>query len=303
MAYEFVNWEVTGALLTHQKMTQLAENDDFLATAWSSYKRPGLIYKNSTTVSVEENTGTANESKTFQKDGSALFANGLLRECDLTKTADFSSGSPRGGLYTSYTLTANRWYYIWAVKCTDASQEGNFVLVAEELGPFFLNTGTLLTRYGQFGHYYLGLIRYGDSLSAPTDILDFKMSGGLTMFKNSITGNSGRGSVGIQLATGIVTPIAGVTYTHAVGRGDLEIPENVDGALYMSSFVNNNGQINVRDSGGVLYLARTNGGYQNIHDVPASFGLNAVSPTRALDIYLAGFRDAFFRPDHNKFIY
>ena len=128
------------------------------------------------------------------------------------------------------------------------------------------------------------------------------MAGGLTMFKNTIVGNSGRGAVGIQLAT--KTGGGTLTYTHAVGVGDLQMPSTIDGALYMPSFENGINQVNVRDSAAAIGFERTNGGYQKILDLPAAFGLHAeMIGLDGIDIFLAGFRDGFFQSDHNKDLY
>lgn len=305
MAYEFVVFS-TQSLLTHQQMSQMAENDDFLKTSWANYRRPNLKYVNSSTVAVEENTGTALESKVVFRDGTVLFANGAdassFRSCNLNLTADFTGATPQGGLHSAYTLTSNRWYHIYAVKVQSSGFSNNFVLVADELAPTFLNGITLFPRYGSSGFYYLGTIRYGDSLSNPSVVLDFLQVQGLTLFKNTITGNSGRAGVGIQLATG--TGLGTLTYTYASGVGDLQIPENLDIALYMPSFEDGIAQTNIQDSSATVFLARTNGGYQHIQEHPASFGLRAnLVGSGGIDINLAGFRDGFFRPDHNSFIY
>lgn len=303
MGYEFFIFTAGGALLTHQDMSQLAENDNFFATAWGNYRRPNLIYVNSQVVSVEENTGVDNQSKVFDEDGDVFFSEGSTisqaRGCDLTRPLNFATATPQGGLVPTYTLTANTWYHIYAVKCTDSSQLGNFVLGATEAAPMRGNAGTLFSEFGIFGSVYLGTIRYGDSLSNPAVILDFVQACGLTLFKNTITGNSGRPSTGIQLATG--TSLGSLTYTYAQGGGDLQIPANIDNALYCPSFEDSNNQNNVRDQPANIPFARSNGGMQKHFDIPATFGLQAQNiGSNGIDIFLAGFRDGYFQPDHNK---
>ncbi|KKN23823.1 hypothetical protein LCGC14_0901070 [marine sediment metagenome] len=302
MAFEFVIF-LPAQLVSHQKLSQLAENDDFFTGAWGSYKRPKLKFVNGNVVTVEENNGVALQSKIFDEAGDVFISIGSdtsdERGCDLTKTLDFSSATPQGGLHSDFTLTDNSWYFIYAVLTSDPSQSGKFVLGASETAPLRGNAGTLNTEFGLFGYEYLGAIRYGDSVSAPSAILDFEMAGGMTMFKNTVTGNSGRASVGIQLATGASTN--NLIYTYASGRGDLQIPLTLDNALYLPSFEDSVDSIFIRNSATTMEIARSVGGYNQIFDIPADFGMQAQTlAAKGVDIFLAGFHDSFFQPDHNK---
>lgn len=303
MGYESVSFP-TGGLLTHQQLSQLAENDDHLSTVWGNYKRPALKYVSGTIVTCEENSDETEETKIIEHDeGDTLLSNGSdtsrFRGCDLTKTLDFTSSLPQSGLHSSYTLTDNTWYHIYAIKTTHSSQLGKFVLAAEEDSPVKLtDTDSLSAKYGAFGWYYLGTIRYGDSVSAPSAILDFVMSNGLTLFKNTVTGNSGIASMGIQLAT---TPSTSVlTYTHSEGGGDLEIPANIDLALYNAVGPASLNNITIRDSADAIEIARSVGGYSQSFELPATLGLALSIPAAPKEILLSGFRDGFFQPDHNK---
>lgn len=301
MGYEFVTFSADD-LLTHQKMGQLADNDELLAFEWANYKRPNLKYVNANVVTVEENTGVANESKTIYEGGEIQFADGVetgqFRGCDLTKTAEFTTGVPLSGLHSSYTLTNNRWYYIYAVKVNITGNTEKFVLVASETAPLRSNAGTLFSEFGVFGFCYLGTIRYGDSASNPSAVLDFKMSGGLTLFKNIITGNCGFPATGTQLATS--AGASSLSYTYSAGGGDLQIPSNIDIAIYAAAWEDTNDNLSLFNQPQTINLLRGASGLRTVA-VPADFGLfSQTLASKGGDIFLAGFRDGFFQPDHNK---
>lgn len=308
MAFEFVVFTFK-KLLTHQQMDTLADNDDFLKTAWANYRRPNLKYINSSVIAVEENTDTAEETKIVQRNGDVQFANGnettSRRTLDITQTADFTGPTPKGGLHFSYTLTNNRWYHIYAVKIQTAGFDNQFVLVADELAPTFLNTLTLTPRYGLNQYAYMGTIRYGDSVSAPNVILDFVMAQGLTLFKNTVVGVAGRNAVGIQLASASGVGSLTATYTRTSGSGDTDIPETIDVALYMPTYDDQFVVVNIRDAAGSYFLERGRGPYQKIIEVPSDFGIAArqIAANSNIDVFLAGFRDGFFRPEHNSVVY
>ena len=307
MGFEFVDFS-SKDLLTHQDLSILAENDNFFKTAWANYKRPKLKFVNANIVTVEENTGIAEESKFFDDLGEVFFSNGSdlspERGCDLTVTLDFTSTAPKSGLHSSYTLTQNSWYHIYAVKTTFAGQSGKFVLAAEETPPMRgPDVVTLNNNLGGFGnYYYLGTIRYGDSVLSPSGILDFVMNGDITIFKNTVTGNAGIQTTGIQLATGASTN--DLTYTYASGRGDLQIPINLDHAIYNPCFENSLDQILIEDQSTETRIGASIGGYNQHFDYPSQFGMRARTlSVKGVDIFLSGFHDGFFQPDHNKILY
>ena len=125
------------------------------------------------------------------------------------------------------------------------------------------------------------------------------MAGGMTLFKNTVTGFSGQPATGIHLAGN--ASIKNLIYTYVAGRGDLQVPEIIDTAIYLPSFEDAITQRIIRDSSNTLELARSVGGYSNIFEIPPTFGLNAGSLlVSATDIFLVGFHDGFFQPDHNK---
>lgn len=191
------------------------------------YRRPTLTWISATTVDVENNTGTSNQT-------TIVFPDGTLRSVTedtssahkyrrflITATAEFTSGTEDSGLYTGLSEETNTWYAIYAVKSTvDATK---FVLVGNKTLPIRANFATLNSNLGTNGWVYLGMIRNGDNVSATGDIIKFFQSGGQTRFQN-VAGDI----PGTRLAAGSnVVGSVGLSYTYAAGTGTTEIPNHI----------------------------------------------------------------------------
>jgi len=200
---------------------------------YGAYRRPVLEYVSTTTVRVENNTGTANQT-------SILFPDGNLRSVTentgsthkyrlftISATAEFTTGTEDSGLYTGLSEETNTWYAIYAVKST--INTANFVLVGTKTLPIQANYSTLNTNLGTNGWVYLGLIRNGDNSAATGDICSFRMCGNTTFLTNTVTVNYGGTACGVIWSSS-ASDVA-QTWTYAAGTANLELPNNI-------SFVN-----------------------------------------------------------------
>lgn len=192
------------------------------------YRRPNLTWISATAVDIENNTGTSNETTVIFPDGNIrsvtedTSSTNKYRRFLITATAEFTSGTEDSGLYTGLSETNNTWYALYAVKSQiDATK---FVLVGTTTLPIRANFSTLNTNLGTNAWVYLGMIRNGDSLAAPGDIIKFIQHSSLLKFLNPISGTgSGKVGTGIEVATGS----SSVTYTYSAGTGDLQIPNHI----------------------------------------------------------------------------
>lgn len=169
----------------------------------TSYRRPNLTHQSITTVDVEPNTGTSNQTKIIFPDGNVrtvtedTSSTNKYRRFDITATAQFTSGTEDSGLRSGISETTNTWYAIYAVKSLIDSTK--FVLVGDTTLPTSSNVSTLDGRYGSNSWVYLGTIRNGDNVSATGDIIKFKHVGNACFFSNIV---SGAVSHGIRFANG-----------------------------------------------------------------------------------------------------
>lgn len=286
-------------LLTWQLMDELAENDNFIRSTFGAYRRPVLKYISASLVDVENNTGTANETKIVFSDGSVrsvtedTSSTNKYRRFDITATANFTSGTEDSGLRSGIAEANNTWYAIYAVK--SQINTANFVLAGDTTLPTQANFSTLNTRYGTDSWAYLGMIRNGDGGSTAADILNFIQSGNMTIFKNAITGSSTLALSGLLLATtaGATT----LTYTYSAGTGTTAIPNTVLLAQYAAAFAAVANFAIAKDSGGTrIYLKElgTNGvAGQWLASAAEGVALsNGAASSIAQDVALTGFIDS-----------
>ena len=196
---------------------------------YATWKRPELIWISVTTVDVNDNTGTANQTRIIFPDGnyrSVTEDTGVTtkyRRFDITATAEFTSGTEDSGLRSGISEANNTWYAIYAVKST--INTANFVLAGDTTLPLAANFSTLNTRYGTNGWVYLGLIRNGDGDAAASSILTFEQSGNKTEFYNTWNGNTSIAKRGMVLTgTGSGTS---ASWTYAGGTGTAQLPQNI----------------------------------------------------------------------------
>jgi hypothetical protein len=221
------------ALLAYSSLGEVVSESGLLG-----YRRPVLVYNNSEFVDVENNTGTAHETKIVFPDGEVrtvienVSSTTKYRRFDITSAAEFISGTENSGLYTGLSEATNTSYAIYAVKSRiDATK---FILVGTTTLPIQADYATLNTNLGANSWIYLGMIFNGDWASATGNIVAFDQVGNFTCFKNTcaITANDGwaGGSPGLRLVTGTGNSL---TWTYAAGTAANQIPSHIKVGLIM----------------------------------------------------------------------
>lgn len=254
----------------------------------STYKRPGLVWINATTVDISSNTGTANQTCVIFPDGERrcvtenTATTNVNRRCILTATAS-TSGTKDSGLRINYNLTGNTWYSFYAVKATDTS---DFVVVADTINPTFSNYTALNTAYASNGWVYLGMGRYGNNDDITTGLLRFSQRSDMTILLSSAAASNR----GVVLSSG--SPVSVANYLYAAGFSGTQIPSNITFGLIQQQ--GTSGTVAVYgDSGTTLRLAGAGAGaYINNFwaDVTTGFfQTNTSSALLALHIY--GWKD------------
>lgn len=268
------------------------------AKAFVSYRRPTLSYVSATTIDVENNTSTANETKIIFPDGTSrsvtedTSSTHKYRRAIITATAEFTSGTEDSGVRSGISEATNTWYAVYAVKSVIDTTK--FVLAMDTTLPTRTNFSTLDSRYGSNGWVYLGLIRNGDNDAATGDILAFSQSSdGVTTFSNSTTGNTSFGLQGLLVAT--TASAATLTYSPTRGTGTTDLPNNIDRTTYQMGHATGATNGNVFYSGGTkpqFRLSGLSGAVVVTAEVPDGEGVNFTWTTSvAGDMTLSKFHD------------
>lgn len=150
------------------------------------YQKPVLVYSDGTTINVEQNTETANRTLIVFPAGPIAVTEdiSLTHKFRQLKTSASANGYASGqtgaadsGMRVGVTLTANTWYFVYAVvvQFGDDAAGGadNFILVADSTSPKTSNWSTLDTRYGAGMWLYLGAFRYGHGGASTTTMIPF----------------------------------------------------------------------------------------------------------------------------------
>lgn len=280
---------------------------DSALLAWASYRRPVLKFISVTTVDVENNTGTLNETKIMFPDGSTrsvtedTASTHKYRRFLITAAAEFTSGTEDSGIRSGIAEATNTWYAIYAVKSLIDSTK--FVLAGDTSLPIQTNFSTLDGRYGSNSWVYLGLIRNGDNSSATGDILDFIHSGSLLIFKNTCAG-SGTNSAGLRVAT--TASATSLTYTLTQGTGTSDVPTNANNLIYTAvhGSAGASGTTVLRNTADTQVLAAGVGStsFAARVDVPGTGVKLANGGAIAMDIYLSGLYDGVLGVGSNPLV-
>ncbi len=263
------------------------------------YRRPNLTFIGVTSVDVENNTGTANQTTIVFPDGTIrsvtedTSSTHKYRRFIITATAEFTTGTEDSGLYSGLSETNNTWYAIYAVK--SAIDTTKFVLVGTTTLPLRANFATLNTNLGTNGWVYLGLIRNGDGVSAAGDILNFSQSGGITTFRNSYTGPSTSvTSTGLLLAAAAVPN----TWAYSAGTGTTSVPNHISTAV-VSHSISTAGSFALDSAAGIRYTTVGSVGGAGVSRVvvPIVDGLSATG-TGAAEIGITTFFDPLLDGTH-----
>ncbi len=203
--------------------------------ALSSYKKPVIEYNSSTDITLQNNSGTANESIIVFPSFIASVTESSptkYRYASISNTANgygtSDVGAALGGRKSGVALTTNKWYYVYAVGLRSGSDysatTAKFIMVFDDTAPTAANGSTLNTAYGSNNWVYLGTIRYGFGATGDNnDIIKFKYSnkGWCTFYEKSSTGYGG---LNLAYSTTDADNTASALYTIAAGESGNVIP-------------------------------------------------------------------------------
>ena len=221
------NSDIANTTIEIGKLATVVQSSITIGVNLATYRRPSLVYNSGTVVNIETALlGTSGQA-------AIVFPDGTLRrdststhiQLNLAQVASLT-GTVQSGVRTG-SVASNTWYAVYAVKSQANSTD--FVLVADSQTFTTTAYATLNTNFGTNSWVYLGLIRYGDQVSAPTGVCSFVQSGNMTLFNNPV--NATGGGTGVMIAT--ATTATSVTYTYATGMSGLgAIPINIGMAVY-----------------------------------------------------------------------
>lgn len=240
----------------------------------SRYRKPVLVFNDTGSFTVENNTGTSNETLVLMRDRALSVtestSTGAIRKCSLATTASgyisTDTGNAKSGIRAGLTASGNTWYYVYFVRVRYGSNSSSnyFIMVVDDTSPVQSNVATLDTRYGTGEWVYAGLIRrgYNDGATSTT-LVNFRMDGfGRTTFLSSGSTTSGFG--GIVLVD--EANDADSSYTISIGSTNLAIPVTVSFAEFSGFRTDDGFAMYYRDnvgtnlmSGGVTALDRATG--------------------------------------------
>lgn len=194
------------------------------------YGKPVLVYSDGTTINVEQNTTTANTTLIVFPTGPIavtedVAATHKFRQLKTSASANGYGASHTGaadsGMKVGLSLTANTWYFVYAVKVQYGDDAGNkFILVVDSTNPSPSNWSTLDTAYGAGMWVYLGLFRYGHGGAQTTTMIPFLQDsrGG-----HSFTGRAAAGNFfGVRVASSFIdsTSFANIVTLTAANSGN-----------------------------------------------------------------------------------
>jgi hypothetical protein len=217
------------------------------------YRKPRLEYSSASTVTIENNTGTASETIIVSRD---RIWKVIDRTCSLAVDANgYESndvGAAVSGIEIGLSEAANTWYYIYAVEVQyGSSADGiNCILVASTTSPLQANAASNDTEFGAGKWIYLGVIRngYNDGVTT-TDIIPFIYDGYGHM--DFTTGPNGSGA-GVRIISD--TDDADETWTVALGTGAAQVPSVASQMRLQMYRVSDGFSMQYEDSGGTDLL-------------------------------------------------
>jgi len=273
----------------------------------ANYRRPILMPQSSTSISVDTNTATVNESCVIFPDATQVCVTealpGTYRTMALTQNANFVSGTEKSGLAPGYTLGNNTWYAIYAVKSQISSS--NFVLVADTVTPQAANAATLNTSYGTNGWSYLGMIRYGDNETHANAICNFTMSGNMTLLSGAVVTSLNQQLAGMELAD--TANANNLSYSPTSGISGTNLPPQFTNLLISAGGYNGGAAftLDLRDTSGTITFNNAGipaaGGVTLRAWVPAypnGFKLQGANAI-AYSVVLSGWVDSILGPGAN----
>lgn len=169
----------------------------------SRYRKPKLVYQDNDIFTIESNSTTDNETLVMMRDRLCKI---IDRTCSLAVDANGETSGDTGaavsGRAAAIARTADRWYYIYAVRVQygDDANGSNAILVAHTTSPEVANIATLNTAFGTGEWVYMGLIRNGWNIVASDNIIVpfINDENGYMRFTQTLTTNE---PIGVQLAS------------------------------------------------------------------------------------------------------
>ncbi len=148
------------------------------------YQKPVMVYQDSNSVYVEQNTTTANRTLiVFPKGPIAVTEDvGSTNKFRMLKLDAVANGYSAGhtgaadsGMQVGLSLTDNTWYFVYAVVVQggDDAANDNFILVVDDLKPDPTNWTSLDSTYGTGMWVYLGALRYGFGTTLENELVPF----------------------------------------------------------------------------------------------------------------------------------
>jgi len=140
----------------------------------SRYRKPRLLYSTDDIITVESNGPNSDESLIMMRDRLCKIVD---TTCSLAVDANGETSGDTGaavsGRAAAIARTANRWYYIYAVRVQYGDDNGGTyaILVAHTTSPETSNIATLNTAFGTGEWVYMGVIRNGYNDGVNTNII------------------------------------------------------------------------------------------------------------------------------------
>lgn len=205
--------------------------------ALSSYRKPVLAWGSSTAVTLQNNSGTTDNTVIYFPTFVASVteaAPSKFRFAAINVVANGYTtghiGPVLGGRRATVALTANSWYYVYAVKVKSGTEfsatTAKFVMVYDTVSPLPSNTAALNGFYGVGSYVYLGTVRYGfGAIGTSTSIPKFLYSNkGRCTFYEADTGTAG---INLAYSTTDADNLTTALYTFVAGTSGNVLPETI----------------------------------------------------------------------------
>ncbi len=259
-----------------------------------NYRKPTLTYVSATTVDIENNTGTANQTKVLFPDGDLRSVTedtssaNKYRRFLITSTATFNSGTEDSGLASGVTESTDYYYMIYAVKSVvDATK---FVLAGSTLPPIQANYAVLNTQFNSNGWVYLGMIRNGDGKYNQGDLVPFTHNGAFyTLGESSTTAST----PGVLIVDAQDYGSSSYTLSYSSGVSGTKFPNHIRFGTYIIYPATT---YNMQDEDSTYNVKTGAGGYvEKVDMADLTLGLNFDYPStpgaQTVSVWLYGWYD------------
>ncbi len=206
--------DTSGNLSVTKDVTFYNRSTTYPLSSLIGYKKPVMVYEDTTSLRVEQNTTTANRTLivfpagpiSVTEDTSSTHKFRMLKiDATANGYASDHTGNADSGMFVGLSLTENTWYFVYAVVVQGGNDavNDNFVLVVKDTNPSPSNWTTLDSAFGSGMWVYLGLFRYGYGTTSGDVIVPFVQDkGGWHTF----TGRAATDNFfGIKIAEGSIT--------------------------------------------------------------------------------------------------